>query len=122
LANASEIYYSPLQVLYYILEWKNALESKDGNQIIGDINSLIESKKCIGLLPSNAPTLVKDVQIKLQPAIVVDRLRCSDEVINRLREVVSVVNQTTDNLLKNLKIWEYPEDENPKEYRLTLCN
>ena len=116
--NASEIYYSPLQLLYYVFQWKNALESNDANQIISDINSLIKSKQSIGLLPGDAPILTKGTKISICPVIAVDAIKCSDEVKHRLQYVTDAINATTDNALKDLKIWEYPEGGIPIECRL----
>lgn len=111
----SKLYYSPLQVLYYVLEWEHALSSQHGGKIIDDMNRLIEAKKRVGLLPADVPAI--GARPSIQPLLVIDRIDWSDEVQERFRKVVGMVNSKTGGRLKDLQIWQCPETGEPSLYR-----
>lgn len=117
-ATSGEIYYSPLQILYYMLEWKSALESKDADDILKGINRLIKVKKMLGVLPADAPELIYGIKPDLKPIIAVDKIGWSDEVDYRLRETIKATNRVAHDVLKDIQIWEYSEGKKPSEYHL----
>ena len=119
-AISGEIYYSPLQILYYVLEWKNALESQDAGDLIQGINNLVKAKKSLGLLPADAPELINGIKPDLKPIIAVDEAGWSNELSYRLREVIRATNSVTHNALEKLQIWEYPKDKEPLGYQLDI--
>jgi len=111
----NKLYYSPLQILYYVLEWENALSSQYGGKIIDDMNLLIEAKKRLGLLPPAVPTIA--TRPNIQPLLVIDRIDWSAEVQERFREIINLVNSRAGGRLKNLQIWQCPEIGEPLLYR-----
>lgn len=119
-ATSAEIYYSPLQILYYMLEWKCAMGSKYADDILKGINRLIKVKKILGLLPPDAPELICGIKLDLKPIIAVDKRGWSDEVDYRLRETIRAANKVTNNALKDIQIWEYSEGKKPLEYNLSI--
>ena len=119
-AISGEIYYSPLQILYYVLEWENALKSQDAGDLIRGINNLVKAKKRLRLLPIDAPELKDGIKPDLKPIIAVDEAGWSKEVNYRLREVIKTTNSVTHNALGKLQIWEYPKDQEPLEYHLDI--
>ena len=101
-SDSGDPYYSGLQLLDYVLEWENALRSKDSEQIIRDINGLIDDQKELGLLPHGVPRLID--KPALLPVWVVGGSRRSAEVEARCHEVIDIINRETAGKLKNLKI------------------
>jgi len=113
--NSNNIYYAPVQLLYYVLEWQNVLNSNEGLGILKDINKLIEAKKKIGFLPKKGP-LVSEVGVKgVLPLLVVEQMIWSEEVRKRFKMVLELINEETDGILNDLQIWEYPNGLNPKQ-------
>ncbi len=102
----SKVYYSPLQVFSYVLQWEEALSYPENRKkIVCDINSLIQAKKDIGLLPKDGPMLKENASIK--PVIALDKIEhLSREMLNRFREVVEMVKEERS----DLEIWEFPGD------------
>jgi len=112
---SNNIYYAPMQLLYYVLEWQNALNSNEGLGILKDINKLIEAKKGIGFLPEKGP-LVSEVGVEgVLPLLVVEQMIWSEEVRKRFKIVLEIINEETDGKLNDLQIWEYPNGLNPKQ-------
>lgn len=113
--NSNNIYYAPMQLLYYVLEWQNALNSNECLGILKDINKLIEAKKEIGFLPGKGP-LVSEVGVDgVLPLLVVEQMMWSEEVKKRFKMVLEIINEETDGILNDLQIWEYPNGLNPKQ-------
>lgn len=91
---AADLYYSPLQLLHYVLEWDTALKSSGGEKIVEDINKLISIKKEIGFLPADAPLL--NPTPKIQPILVVNRdiEHWSSEIAERYNLVCKMINES----------------------------
>jgi len=104
-AASKEIYYSPYQIIKYILEWEEAIHSNNKERIIGDINRLIARKKEIGLLPSNAP-LIKSYIKEIIPILAIDKRKWSDEVERRRIKCVDLLNDETNGKLQKLRVRE----------------
>jgi hypothetical protein len=101
-ANSGEIYFSPFQLMSYLLKLKDALKENPG--ILNNINELISQKIEIGLLPSDFPKF-KQIK-KIVPVLAVNKISWSKEVQNRLTSVISNINFHNNNLLLGFEIWE----------------
>jgi len=101
-ASAEQIYYSPFQLLYYVLQLKEALG--DNSTIIENINEFINQKKAITLLPADFPQLT-EVK-KIIPVLAVKKKLWSDEVQNRLMSTIRFIKPYSKNSMSNFEIWE----------------
>lgn len=101
-ASAEQIYYSPFQLLYYVLQLKEALD--DNSTTIENINELLNQKKAINLLPADFPELT-EVK-KITPVLAVKKKLWSDEVQSRLMSTIRFINPYTNKSLSNFEIWE----------------
>ncbi|OQA91428.1 MAG: hypothetical protein BWY26_00973 [Elusimicrobia bacterium ADurb.Bin231] len=113
-SRAQDMYYAPLQILYYMLEWENALRSNSSSSILEGISSLINAKKETGLFKREMPNIIISKIPKIKPILAIGVKEWSGEIYRRIKATIKIINDEENNILSNLEIWEYPENGNPK--------
>lgn len=83
-ASANMVSYAPLQLLGYIWEWYNAIES-----VLNQLQTLLDSRVELGLISSAVPKLTGDIRA----AICFGPDTRSDEVKRRYSKVLEVVSR-----------------------------
>ena len=83
-ASAKSVFYAPFQILSYIWEWNNAIQS-----VLNQLQTLLDSRVELGLISSAVPKLTGDIRA----AICFGPDTRSDEVKRRYSKVLEVVNR-----------------------------
>ncbi len=104
--NSAEIYYSPLQLLQYIHEWKRAL----GSLSIGrDLQELIDARVSLGLTPE-APQLTGS----LRAAVCFGNDGRSEEVKRRYYETLGIANAHLPSDAGPIETWKFEDGGEPE--------
>ena len=104
--NSAEIYYSPLQLLQYIHEWKRAM----GSLSIGrDLQKLIDARVSLGLTPE-APQLTGS----LRAAVCFGNEGRSEEIKRRYYETLGIVNAHLPSDVGPIETWKFEDGGEPE--------
>ena len=104
--NSAEIYYSPLQLLQYIHEWKRAL----GSLSIGrDLQELIDARVALGLMPE-----VPQLSGRLRAAVCFGNDGRSEEVKRRYYETLGIVNAHLPSDIGPIETWKFEDGREPE--------
>ncbi len=95
--SASNIYYAPLQLLQYVWEWHNALDTARGS-----LQRLIDVRVALGLTPAHVPRLT----CGLRAAIGFGEDERSERVRHRYERVLAVVNAHLPSSVPPLETWK----------------
>ena len=95
-ASANAVFYTPFQLLSYVWEWYNALES-----VLGHLQALLDSRVDLGLTPSSVPALTGDIRavVGFGPGT------RSPEVKRRYGKVLEVVNEYLPPGVPRIETW-----------------
>ena len=99
-ASPASVFYTPFQLLHYVWEWHNALES-----VRSGLQNLIGARVELGLTPHAVPRLAGGIRA----AVCFGRDGRSDEVKNRYDRVLGVVNRHLPPLVPPIETWTYEE-------------
>ncbi len=97
-ASPASVYYTPFQLLHYVWEWHNALET-----VMSGLQKLLDARVELGLTPSPIPRLTK----VLRAAVCFGRDGRSDEVKDRYDRVLEVVNRHLPPLITPIETWSH---------------
>lgn len=103
-ASTNSVFYTPFQLLSYVWEWYNAIES-----VLGQLQALLDSRVELGMISSSVPTLTGDIcaAICFGPDI------RSDEVRRRYNKVLEVVNGYLPPGVPPISTWARRDSSNP---------
>lgn len=104
--NLAEIFYSPLQLLQYIYEWKRALGSLS---IWRDLQELIDARVALGLMPE-VPRLTGG----LRAAVCFGDDGRSEEVNRRYYETLGIVNAHLPSDIAPVETWKFEDGGRPE--------
>lgn len=82
-ASAKKVFYAPLQLLGYVWEWYNAIES-----VLNQLQTLLDARVELGLISSTVPKLTGDIRA----VVCFGPDTRSDEAKRRYSKVLEVVN------------------------------
>ena len=105
-ASPASVFYTPFQLLHYVWEWHNALES-----VMGGLRELVDARVELGLTPNPVPRLTGGIRA----AVCFGRDGRSDEVKDRYDRVLGVVNRHLPPLVSPIETWTF--EERPTEVR-----
>ena len=105
-ASANSIFYAPFQVLSYIWEWHNAIES-----VLSQLQALLDSRVELGLISGSAPALTGNIRA----AICFGLDTRSDEVKHRYNKVLEVVNRHLPPGFPPLDTWMHKDPSTPPQ-------
>ena len=101
----SEIYYSPLQLLQYVWEWKQSLDNVP--TLLRQIQSLLDARVKVKLIESPQSRLTGEVRA----AVCFDADGRSPEVKRRYRIVMDIVNRHLPPGVEPIETWMIGDDE-----------
>ena len=99
-ASPASVFYTPFQLLHYVWEWHNALES-----VRSGLQDLIDARVELGLTPNPVPRLTGG----LRAAVCFGRDGRSEEVKDRYDRVLEVVNRHLPPLVAPIETWAFEE-------------
>lgn len=102
--NDSEIYYSPFQLLQYVWEWHDVLES-----VRNDLQAVIDARVAVGLTPACIPRLTGGIRA----AVGFGADQRSPGVKRRYAMVLDIVNQHLPDDVDPIETWAFA-DTGPK--------
>ena len=103
-ASSASVYYTPLQLLHYVWEWHDALES-----VRGQLQELLDARVALGLTPGPAPRLTGGIR-----AVV--GFGCdtrTGEVKRRYDRVWQVVNRHLPCCVPPIETWAFEDRPSP---------
>ena len=95
-ARADSVFYTPFQLLSYILEWCNAIES-----VLEQLQALLDSRVELGITPGSVPALTGDIRA----AVCFGPDTRSNEVKRRYSEVLEVVSKYLPRKVPLIDTW-----------------
>ena len=99
-ARPASVFYTPFQLLHYVWEWHNALES-----VRSGLQELIDARVELGFTPNPVPRLTGGIRA----AVCFGRDGRSDEVRDRYDRVLGVVNRHLPPLVPPIETWTFEE-------------
>ena len=100
-ADASGVYYAPLQLLQYIWEWHLALSAPPAGRIRDNFNGMISARMSAGITPLGTPSL----RVGLRPAIGFGADTRSPEICRRFALVLGIVNKHLPPGVPPVEVW-----------------
>lgn len=104
--NSAEIYYSPLQLLQYIHEWRRAL---GWSSVWQDLQKLIDARVELRLMPE-----VPQLTGGLRAAVCFGSDGRSKEVKRRYYEVLGIVNAHLPPSVRPIETWKFEDGGEPR--------
>lgn len=105
-ASASLIFYAPFQILSYIWEWHNAIQS-----VLSQLQALLDSRVDLGLISSTVPKLTGDIRA----AVCFGPDTRSDEVKRRYSKVLDVQNRYLPPGFPPIDTWMRKDSSTPPQ-------
>jgi hypothetical protein len=104
---AAGIYKAPLQLAKYTLLWNEFTKRGGSHKVQEEINRLVDQKKSLGLLPSSAPRVRSNFQIR--PVLAIGGSRISGTALNTLTRVNDILAGLYPEIASSLRTMVFEE-------------